>query len=172
MATMTLKAQKSDGRRMGLVVAAAMALVVLDASPAAADIRPSRVVVKVAPPASPPMEPIRLIGGSLSSGRLQLAGGPVAPPMRSPQILSRVATLDVYCAVEMSGDSPAEQAFLLYVDGRLVSWDTMVVTDGGPAYEMRVLQATIRLPAMRQAHEIKVVLDGTFASERTWIMTL
>lgn len=172
MATMTLKAQKKDGRRMGMVVAAAVALAALGASTASADIRPSRVVVKAAPPASPPMDPVRLIGGSLSSGRLQLAGGPLAPPMRSPQLPSRVATLDVYCAVEMSGDSSAEQAFLLYVDGRLVTWDAMIVTDGGPAYEMRVLQATIRLPAMRQAHEIRVVLDGTFDNERTWIMTL
>ena len=171
MATATQQARRMDGRRMGTVVAAAMALAALTALPAAADIRASRVVVKTLPPAAPPMEPIRVIDGNSPGGGVLLAGG-VAQPLRTRQILSRVATLDVFCRVEMSGDSSADQAFRLYVDGRLVTWTSMTVRGGGPTYEIPVLQATIQLPAARQAHVITVVLDGTFINDRTWIMYL
>ena len=171
MATATQQARKWDREKMGSVGAAVMALVALTAQPASADIRPSRLVAKALAPAASPLEPIRVIGATAPGGGILLAGG-ASPQLRTVQALSRVATIDAYCSVEMSGDSSADQAFLLYVDGRLVAHASMTVMGGGAAAEVPVLQATIRLPAMRQQHMIRVVLDGTFSNERTWIMTL
>ena len=120
MASMKQMARRSEGRRIGMVVAAAVALAALSALPAVADIRPSRVVVKAAPPADPPIEPIRVIRGTAPGGGILLAGG-AQPQLRTPRIDGRIATLDVFCAVDMMSGTSADQAFLLYVDGRLVA---------------------------------------------------